>query len=62
MLPRIGSDHNPIMLECEDLNLKKSYFKFEQLWLRVEGFSDKVKEWWESFNIIGTSPYVVASS
>ncbi|KAG5609421.1 hypothetical protein H5410_020702 [Solanum commersonii] len=52
MLPRIGSDHNPILLECGDLNLKKSYFKFEQLWLRVKGFSDKlVKDWWASFDI-----------
>ncbi|WMV41585.1 hypothetical protein MTR67_034970 [Solanum verrucosum] len=61
ILPRIGSDHSPILLECGDLNLKKSYFKFEQWWLRVEGFSDKVKDWWESFNITGTGSYVLAS-
>jgi len=30
MLPKIGSNHNPIILQCGDLNLKKSYFKFEQ--------------------------------
>lgn len=29
MLPRIGSDHNPIMLQCGDLNLKNPYFKFD---------------------------------
>ncbi|WMV55766.1 hypothetical protein MTR67_049151 [Solanum verrucosum] len=61
ILPRIGSDHSPILLECGDLNLKKSYFKFEQWWSRVEGFSDKVKDWWESFNITGTGSYVLAS-
>lgn len=61
MLPKIGSDHNPILLDCRDLNLKKSYFKFEQWWLRVEGFADKVKDWWASFNITGTGSYVLAT-
>lgn len=33
LLPRLGSDHNPIMLDCGDLNFKKTYFKFEQGWM-----------------------------
>ncbi|WMV42674.1 hypothetical protein MTR67_036059 [Solanum verrucosum] len=61
LLPRIGSDHNPIMLDCGELNSNKSYFKFEQWWLRVDGFADKVKEWWFSFNINGTDSYILAT-
>ncbi|WMV15560.1 hypothetical protein MTR67_008945 [Solanum verrucosum] len=60
LLPRIGSDHNPIMLDCGELNSNKSYFKFEQWWLRVDGFADKIKEWWLSFNINGTGSYILA--
>ncbi|KAH0751395.1 hypothetical protein KY285_004543 [Solanum tuberosum] len=61
LLPRIGSDHNPIMLDCGELNSNKSYFKFEQWWLRVDGFADKIKEWWLSFNINGTGSYILAT-
>lgn len=33
LMPRLGSDHNPIVLDCGDLNFKKTYFKFEQGWM-----------------------------
>lgn len=33
LLPRLGSDNNPIILDRGELNLKKSYFKFEQQWM-----------------------------
>lgn len=29
--------------------------------MRVDGFTDKVKEWWLSFNVIGTRSFVLAS-
>lgn len=38
LLPTVGLDYNPIIVEFGDLNLKQSYFKFEQWWFRVEGF------------------------
>lgn len=60
LLPRVGSDHNPILLESGELNLKKSYFKFEQWWMEVAGFKDKVKEWWSSFVVTGTGSYILA--
>ncbi|WMV47077.1 hypothetical protein MTR67_040462 [Solanum verrucosum] len=60
-LPSLGSDHNPIALSCGDDVLKKSYFKFEKWWLNVEGFRDKVKEWWGSFNVTGSPDFILAS-
>lgn len=58
LLPRIGSDHNPILLNCGDRNFRKSYFKFENWCLEVEGFKDKVKDWWNSFPNNGRPSYV----
>ncbi|KAG5616439.1 hypothetical protein H5410_016263 [Solanum commersonii] len=60
-LPSLRSDHNPIVLTCGDEVFKKSYFKFEKWWLNVEGFRDKVKEWWGSFNVTGSPDFILAS-
>nr|CAN74099.1 hypothetical protein VITISV_028591 [Vitis vinifera] len=37
----------------------KSPFTFENMWLRVEGFMDKVKEWWQSYNFRGSPSFVI---
>ncbi|KAG5580158.1 hypothetical protein H5410_050785 [Solanum commersonii] len=58
-LPKIGSDHNPIMLSCGELNFKKKYFKFESWWLRVEGFKEKVQQWWGAFVVKGRPDYIL---
>ncbi|WMV09475.1 hypothetical protein MTR67_002860, partial [Solanum verrucosum] len=49
--PKMASDHNPIILSCGGEEWKKSYFKFEIWWLEVEGFKDRVKEWWASLQL-----------
>lgn len=59
--PQLGSDHNPILLSCGDWKHRKSYFKFENWWLKEEGFIDKVKEWWSSFNATGRPDSQLAS-
>ncbi|WMV54051.1 hypothetical protein MTR67_047436 [Solanum verrucosum] len=48
------------MLSCGDEGWRKSYFKFETWWLKVEGFKEKVREWWESFNVNGRPGYILA--
>ncbi|WMV29117.1 hypothetical protein MTR67_022502 [Solanum verrucosum] len=53
-MPKLGSDHNPILLTFGNLNFKKSYFKFKNWWMRVEGFKEEVKLWWQSFVITVT--------
>ncbi|CAN4128194.1 unnamed protein product [Withania somnifera] len=61
VLPGVGSDHYPIILSCGELNLRKTYVKFEKWWMAVEGFSEKVKEWWASFTVSVSASYVLAS-
>ncbi|XP_016497009.1 uncharacterized protein LOC107815877 [Nicotiana tabacum] len=53
-LLRVIFDHRPLLLECGDWEATPSYFKFENMW-QVEGFIDKVKNWWQSY-VIGGSP------
>ncbi|KAG5599414.1 hypothetical protein H5410_030784 [Solanum commersonii] len=57
----LGSDHNPILPSCGDWEFKKSYFKFENWWLEVEGFRERVKEWWNSFPNTGRPSYNLAN-
>ncbi|KAG5599567.1 hypothetical protein H5410_030937 [Solanum commersonii] len=54
IMPRVTSDHNPILLECGDREKRNSYFKFENWWLKVEGFNELVREWWNGFTVVGT--------
>ncbi|WMV59774.1 hypothetical protein MTR67_053159 [Solanum verrucosum] len=53
IMPRVISDHNPVMLQCGDWEQRKAYFKFENWWLNVEGFKDLVQNWWNGFVVDG---------
>ena len=35
-------------------------FRFENIWLRVENFVDKVKAWWASYLFQRTPSYILA--
>jgi len=36
------------------------YYKFENMWLKYEGFVEQVKTWWVSYSYQGTPSYVLA--
>ena len=60
-LPRFVSDHCPIILDNGGFLHGKSYFKFENMWLRHEDFAEKVKVLWGSYDFHGSPSFVLAS-
>jgi exonuclease III len=60
-LSRVCSDHFPLMLECGNSRGGKRHFKFENMWLKYEGFVDKVKSWWDSYSFEGLPSYILAN-
>lgn len=40
---------------------KNHTFKFENWWLGVKGFKDKVESWWSSFLVSGRPCYILAT-
>ncbi|XP_060216839.1 uncharacterized protein LOC132644270 [Lycium barbarum] len=61
IIHRVTSDHSPIMLQCGGWETTNSYFKFENWWLDTEGFNERVKGWWDSFNHSGKPDYILVT-
>jgi hypothetical protein len=59
-LTRVMSDHFPIILEGGVPNRVGGYFKFENMWLKFEGFVEQVNLWWQSYQFNGDPSYVLA--
>jgi hypothetical protein len=59
-LPRPLSDHFLILLESEGMVKGSYYFKFENTWLKAEGFGGLVNQWWNSYQCFGAPCFVLA--
>jgi hypothetical protein len=59
-LLRVCSDHAPILLVSGCPQSGKRAFKFENMWLKEEGFVEKIRSWWDSFQFFGTPSFVLA--
>ncbi|RVW40929.1 hypothetical protein CK203_076997 [Vitis vinifera] len=46
-LPRPTSDHFPILLKGGGMSGGPSPFRFENMWLKVDGFKELLREWWQ---------------
>jgi hypothetical protein len=48
-LPRVGSDHTPLVVDTGALKIPNSkQFRFEKWWLKVDGFDQVVAKFWNT--------------
>ena len=59
LLTRPIYDHCPILLDYVGVRRGKSSFRFENMWLTMEGFVNKIKEWWQTYNFRGRPSFVL---
>ncbi len=60
-LPRFASDQFPIILDNGGFYHGRSYFKFKNMWLRHGDFVEKVRIWWEGYDVHGSPSFVLAN-
>ena len=60
MLLRVISDHYPLLLEASVVQQGRSAFKFENMWLKAEGFVDRVQQWWNGYSFAGSPSFILA--
>ena len=59
ILPHPISYYSPILLEAGNMVRGKSHFRFENLWLKMDGFVDRVQSWWNRHSFVGTPSFVL---
>ena len=59
-LSRPTSDHGPILLECGKIRRGKTPFRFENMWLKVEGFQDLLRGWWQGVTVLGMLSFSIS--
>ena len=60
-MSRLCLDHFPIVLEGGSFQKGSRLFRFENMWLKDEGFVDRVRSWWESYQFHGAPSFVLAN-
>ncbi|KAK9951573.1 hypothetical protein M0R45_007011 [Rubus argutus] len=52
-LPRVTSDHSPVLLDTIKVKWGPTPFRFENLWLEHHSFKDDFKKWWREEIVFG---------
>ncbi|KAJ9691474.1 hypothetical protein PVL29_013603 [Vitis rotundifolia] len=60
-LPRPTSDHFPILLKGGGICRGPSPFRFENMWLKVDGFKELLREWWQGGARVGRASFRMAA-
>ncbi|WKA01533.1 hypothetical protein VitviT2T_019813 [Vitis vinifera] len=61
VLPKSISDHFPILLDGGGVRGGPMPFRFENMWLKKEGFKENVQTWWVGLNFSGSTSFVLAT-
>lgn len=61
MLPKSTSNHAPILLYGGGIKGGKTPFCFENMWLKVVGCEDLVRNSWMGYNFSGSCSHIIAS-
>uniref|UniRef100_A0A2N9E3N6 Endonuclease/exonuclease/phosphatase domain-containing protein n=1 Tax=Fagus sylvatica TaxID=28930 RepID=A0A2N9E3N6_FAGSY len=60
-LPRVLSDHFPVLLDCGRVIGGKRPFRFEKMWLKANGFVERVRGWWNSYSFSSSASFIMAN-
>ena len=60
VLPWVVSDHCPHLVLVGSVNKGRSAFKFENMWLKEEGFVEMVQQWWNGYCFSGSLSFILA--
>ena len=58
VLPHVIFYHCLLLVETSGMGKGHCAFKFENVWLKVEGFVEKVQQWWTSYCFMGSPSFV----
>ena len=54
------SDHFPILLDGGGVRRGSISFRFENMWLKEEGFKDLLRLWWDGLNFSRSASFILA--
>ena len=60
LLPGTTFDHSPLLLVGGGVSARGPMpFRFENMWLKADGFKNLIINWWQSTKVIGSGSYVL---
>ena len=54
------SNHCPLLVVASCVNKGQSTFKFENMWLKEDGFVERSWQWWNGYCFLGSSSFILA--